>query len=185
MREDKNIRDELSKIIFNKRTQSLYPHIVIDIIFNEIEIKQEDIRISRDDLFFRFYLVAKKWVKTYKLNLAENSMVNQIIEKEVTQANSIEKINHSRIGDRVIKNVVSGKKLFLYSSDREQVVIDKKVVKEIKKDLAYWRQENLIAAKQLCLKYNEGKEDKVDEIFKDMTRIEVLHKNSKFTNPVS
>ena len=65
MREDKNIRDELSKIIFNKRTQSLYPHIVIDIIFNEIEIKQEDIRISRDDLFFRFYLVAKKWVKTY------------------------------------------------------------------------------------------------------------------------
>lgn len=169
---DKYIRSELTKIIFNKRTQSLYPHIVIDLILNEIQIKEEDIILSRDDLFHGFYLVAKKWVNVYRLNLAENSMVNQIIAKEVTQASSIEKINHSRIGDRVIKNVVSGKNLFTYNPATEEVFINKEVVKAIKKDLNYWRQENLSAVKQLCLKYNEGKEIEINEIFPDMSKVE-------------
>ncbi len=168
MREDKNIESDLTKIIFNKRTQSLYPHIIIDIIFNEIQINDEGIRINRNDLFLRFYLTAKKWVKTYKLNLAENSMVNQIIEKERTQNDSIEKINHSRIGDRVIKNVVSGKNVFEYDADIEQVIVDQEVVKVLKKDLDYWRQENLEAAKQLCIKYNEDREKEINELFKDM-----------------
>lgn len=169
----KDIVKQLDALIYNKKVQSVYSHIMLESIFILIEQSKEGNRnIPILDIFTQFAIITVPWVNKYQLLLKDKSSIaNKIIneaDKDVVTINQYrdigKKLMTSSVRKWVVPNITKYQELFRCTEDKN-IYVSQEGWHEISSHVNEWRKKNFEETRKLLYKYNPNKKQIIDQLF--------------------